>query len=577
MKFAFVDDLGIKVSLKILQQDTQPYSCLLYQHNGTFTGSSTFMGNANDATDQLNSFFDLAVQKNTDLVMTPEYSCPWSEIERIIASPASWPKAEKLWAIGCESVTKESLLAFEQKYQNASIHIYFNRNVLLSTKTFLDPVVFLFKELTGNVERLIVIIQFKTYHMGVWTTSDERDNIIEGNDIYVFRNSLNSMQLITLICSEAMNFETELNVQNLALLDWYNKPTLVLHPQCNPDPFHLRFIDFRRFLWDSDKKELISLNWSSASKFGKNGLMRNNSSRSGFAVKSPEVNLSHERVKQNHAFGMYYFSVGQDKHFFILNSTVAVFIIQNMSVYPLGGFPEQRRRDGPKILEAFHFNDTFSALLPFTIPIPDRHIEFLSQEGCGCAFLNIDGNCVLEKEMLVSLSSGKVSKGKDWYNLGTLFAVQTDENNEKNARITFVEDNLASSIIQRNEYLTAIRILNSQVLNRPALFPESMQHLTTETLSIGYNNMSRKNQYQFNVVTASGSDKSACICYLPQADQAIIETTFRNMQGMFDYSNAARGTVVVFYQKGNDIVSFSDPTIGKIANTNPYGPESILK
>ena len=66
---------------------------------------------------------------------------------------------------------------------------------------------------------------------GLWSGGNiEVDNLIEGNDIYVIKNSNNSTRLVSFICSEAMNVRQELTQDIKDSLDWNDKPFLILNP-----------------------------------------------------------------------------------------------------------------------------------------------------------------------------------------------------------------------------------------------------------------------------------------------------------------------------------------------------------
>src|SRR5688500_12185490 len=107
MYFRFADVLGIRMNLIPLRPQTETFTVLFYQHSGKFFRSKERIGNQDQdiATNQFNHFFDVARQKNSDLVLTPEYSCPWAIINNIIDSEQLWPAVGKLWVLGCESIS----------------------------------------------------------------------------------------------------------------------------------------------------------------------------------------------------------------------------------------------------------------------------------------------------------------------------------------------------------------------------------------------------------------------------------------------------------------------------------------
>lgn len=578
MRFKFIDTLGLQVNLSALNRDSQPYSFFLYQHEGNLQADDVAIKNYPSVQPQLQAVIEKALEINADLVLTPEYSCPWGIVSSIIANKASWPRPGKLWVLGCESISKAVLSEFQQSCSRDDVYLYFEPDVLQKNGNYLDPLVYLFRAEHEHQDKLIVLIQFKTAHMGVWASTIERDNLIEGEEIFILQNSASSIHLLSLICSEAMNFPAAMTPL-IEDFHWADMPYLILNPQLNPNPTHPRFAEFRRFVSNYDRKELISLNWATSATLMGHPLTPNHSSRSGFFLKSHEVDLTHDRIKHNHHLGMYYFSLSQQKHAYILNSRVHAFLIRNMAISITANHPEQQRRDGPRVTNIFLFNGARDVLENMPDGVTDYHVSYLSGVHCSCAFLLNPANCVMEKEMLVSLTTANVSKalGADWSNVQHLFALQSNEQTEPNNRITFTEDTFPGSIRQRTNYIDTISKLDLQILPRPDLFPESIRDLANSNLRIGYHANARRDAYRYNVINQEGHKKNATLCYLGSAPDPEINRKFDLLQGMFDNDNLNRGRVVIFYSRGENILSKSDPSAGRIGCAGIYEPTSIFK
>lgn len=576
MRFIFLDTVGIQPDLAILDRTTQPHSLLLYQHTGDLKADPTRIGNNYPVAGQLNAVITKALEENTDLLLTPEYSCPWEIISSIVSTPARWPRARKLWTLGCESITQANLDAFIASNSNPQTYVHFDKSILAKNGSYLDPLVYLFRASYQGVEKLIVVIQFKTHHMGVWTTSIERDHLIQGEEIFILRNAPNSVNLLTLICAEAMNFRHAFQ-PSADTFQWADLPYLLLNPQLNPDPLHDDFLQFRRYLSEFDKKELISLNWSNASTIHRRPFTRNGTSRSGIYIRSPEADLSHPRIQQNHRQGMYYFDMEHNKHAFILNSRVDAFLIRTMAVSINDGVGPQQRRDGPKVIAAFHFDGTKTSLVISATDIPDYHIDFLTEVGCSCRFLLDPGNSIIEKEMLVSLTTGNVNHGANWYEIENLFSLKSNQQTEPNNRITFIEDDYPPNVDRRNAYVTTFNTIQNHIFANTALFPEAIRDLRPFALKLGYPPDSSAERHRYNVMTDTGALKPATICYLGSASDAEIERKFIELQKMFDYGNMNRCRVVIFYHRNNEIKAKSDPNAGSIGGNSHVDPTSILK
>lgn len=582
MQFTFIEEVGIHTDLVVLKRETQPYTAILYQHQGELAASAQRIHNQTDVTPALKAFISKALETNADLALAPEYCCPWTIVKDIIQEPDKWPQPGKLWVMGCESITLQELTVFQQTHHASDVHVHFEESVLTNNKNFMDPLVYLFRGTFQGQAKLIVLIQFKTWHMGVWSGGDmEANNLIMGQVIYVLKNSSESVHFFSLICSEAMNFQAELDTITTGKLQWHDKPYLIFNPQLNPDPTHPNFCDFRKFLFTTERKELITLNWSNTSTLLGPPLTRHNSSRSGFWLQAPsaEINLGKTRVKQNHKAGIYYFSTGPQKHTFILNSSVHLFHINNWSVHITAGQPVQRRRQGPEAISIYALNVPGDGFELLTTEISDGHIEYLQQVQCTNSFLNTTANCILEKEILVCLTSGKLPKSSmaNWFNIPQLFAWQSDEDTEPNNRITFAEDEQPLNLQQRTIYLNAIRELESNIFTKPDLFPPSIHDLRAEQLRIGYTATASQNGYKFNVCNAEGVEKVATIIFLDHPVERVLADVYSNARALFDNSNRDKERVVVFYRRGNDIHSKFDEQAASITNTGTYSDNSILK
>lgn len=289
MKFVELSSLDVTTELDVLKRDTQRNSFFLYQHKGVFFADNTRIGNQNqqEAHQKYLNVIKKAKQDNISLLLTPEYSCPKSIIDEIIADVDLQPSDNKIWVLSGESLNKNELQDLIN-LENDNLYIHFENVYTFSDKNYVDPLYYIFRGKHGNIDKLIILIQFKTHHMGVWTGGDiERDNLIEGDNIYIIKNNNTSVRLVSFICSEAMNVSSYLTDEIKSEYYWNDMPFLILHPQINPDPSHNDFVDFRRGILKSDKKEIISLNWGRDTYIGSNNWYqtRGNTPRSGVFLK----------------------------------------------------------------------------------------------------------------------------------------------------------------------------------------------------------------------------------------------------------------------------------------------------
>ena len=96
--------------LSALRPSAAPYSALLCQAHGTIDISETRIGNSDSQAvlPMYRAFLAHAVESHAQLVITPEYSVPWSLIEEIVQG-ALRPPQGALWVLGCESIAFNEL------------------------------------------------------------------------------------------------------------------------------------------------------------------------------------------------------------------------------------------------------------------------------------------------------------------------------------------------------------------------------------------------------------------------------------------------------------------------------------
>jgi len=588
MEFKLIDNVvpGLTINLNVLKRTSEPYSTLLYQHEGVLAASAQRIGNHLDASLKLRSCFALLKQTGADLGLVPEYCCSFVSLNEILVDPEKWPVAGKLWAIGMESIKKEELISFKAAL-NPEFICYFDERVLVHAKNFLDPLVYLFRAAKDGEEKLVVLVQFKNFHMGVWSGGDiERDNMIPGNEVYVLRNNNTSVHLISVICSEAMNLSTEMNqhVQNELL--WGDMPFLILNPQVNPGPNHPFFLGFRNFVLSAQRTEVIGLNWNNLSKIGGNQLLSSKFSRSGVYTRTPDMNFKNlARVKENHKRGLYYFYYSMDRHAFLLNSKAHAFLFNNTAVNINVGVAAQQMRNGPHLLVTYIFDDN-DRLQPVA-EVSDCHISYLNAVGCHNSFLADPENCVIEKELLACISTGEIpdKSSKNWSELNNIWSVKSMNNTEINRRITVAEDMEVESTTIRDKYASLIEVLGSEILNNPDYIPESLSDLRSEVLSLGYSKERNVDNeklvglqyFRCNLTSAAGEMVRATVCYLAMATDERIGRVFEALQGLFDHKSRERDRVVVFYWRDGTYMAKSSGSSRSINEVHSGDENSFLK
>lgn len=582
MNFIDINHLKISTELEILKRDTQRNSFFLYQHKGVFFADSTRIGN-NDQTEAKEKFISVltkAKEENIALVLSPEYSCPKSVIQKIITNQDLQPAQSKLWALGGESLSKEELNSLREN-NSGNLYIHFEDCYSNSDKNYVDPLYYIFKGEHNEVEKLIILIQFKTRHMGGLRSSQlEADNLIEGESIYILKNDNNSIRLISFICSQAINFNASLIPELVKNHSWTDSPFLILNLQYNPNPSHKDFIAFKNIVMEKDKRELITLNWGLETTFvnGKRLYKDTNTPRSAiyFRTSDADLDFSTQKIISNHKKGLYFLQILRNKRVYFLNGKIELFKINNKPVSIDAGNDVQQMREGPSVDKIFNFDAAIN--LNELDEITDNHIDFLINRGVENSYLLNTDKTIVDKERLVNISTGKV-KGKEkgkWSEVIYLNSFTLNEANECNPRITYTEDTYESSEATRSMNCTNIFELDKNIIPNTSLYPASIKHLKSKGISLAYGTDAHKYHYNYNVVNDTGTMERATICYVGAAvSPQVVNKTYSEIQKLFDEESPGKYTVVVFYKQGNTILHKSNPEAGSITEV-PSDNNSII-
>lgn len=581
MNFVDISTLNIETELDVLKRDTQRNSFFLYQHKGVFFADNTRIGNSNQE-EAVNKFTNVLIKAKDDniaLVLSPEYSCPKRVIDEIIINENMRPPQGKIWVLGGESLNKVELLAL-RGVASDTVHIYFEDCYTGSDKTYVDPLYYVFNGQHHGITKLIIIIQFKTRHMGgLWSNQTEPDNLIEGNDIYIIKNDEQSVRLMSFICSEAMNFNATYEPHLIQNHSWIDSPYLILNLQFNPNPSHQNFILFKQFALNREKRELITLNWGYETSFQNNRSLyhENNAPRSGIFFKTPDVELDYkpEKIKKNHNKGLYFLQIKRNKRVYFLNRSTELFKIENKSVSIVDGVEEQQRREGPTAINVYNFSENFT--LNEIENISDNHIDFLNQLGITNAYLLDSTKSIIDKERLLNICTGKV-KGKEenkWPDIIHLNSFVLNESDECNNRLTYTEDTYSSSEAVRNINCVIITELDNVILPNNSLYPHSMKRLGYKNLKLAFSEDADEYHYKYNVINQEGNIEKATICYIGNASEKEVKQTYDELQKLFEKGTIGKDTIVVYYKRGLVIEQKSNPEAGSITEI-PHSNNSIV-
>ena len=575
MTFRFIDQVigDYMLNLDALVPNTDLYTTLLFQYNGTFNVEANRFGSMDDAADRFNAFLRVAKAEHSSIAITPEYSCPWRTIRWILDNADNRPGDSKLWALGCVSITPAELRAIREQYQSENVIIHFDETVLdRGVNVLLNPLCYVFNmrsDVTGQL-KLVLLIQFKTEHMGVWATDAELERYIPGEEIYVLRNGAGSIALFTMICSETDTFQISEDFRMHLDHRWNENPFIILNIQMNPQPTATFFKTFRNGILNYSNKDIITLNWSSESKKA-NGHDLLAYSKSSISYGSHQMDFVNEqKFLDNHFKGLYYTNKQQDRHVYFLNGKQQVFLISHRKPVSGGHSPSMHRRSGPVATKLFTW-DVPAALFIENESTSDGFIEFLDAHNCDSAVLRDSGTTFIEKERMANISCGLVkSKSPDrvWHTVDKLSSFLL-EDDEIIRRLTFVHDKGGDE--SRQKYLEAIDTINKLIIPTSALFP------TNHAVFAGHCDVvmfrgSGPNKYKFNLVTIDGTQK-ATAAYIGRNTLAKAENTVKSLRELFDEEDQARKRVIVWYKRdAQTIVAVCDirkPTLRDDSKSKP--------
>jgi hypothetical protein len=539
------------IDLDCLRPNSDLYTTLLLQHNGTFHATAAKFGNRNDATIQFNAFLRLAKDESASIALTPEYSCPWNTIRWILASPDNQPALSKLWALGCESITPAELRELRDANQNENVIIHFDDNALNNgVNTLVNPLCYVFNAINTQTQAqiLILLVQFKTEHMGVWTNDIEQEHYIPGNEIYILRNNPGSVSLFTMICSETDTFNISDNFRQELEHRWDNNPFIILNIQMNPQPSAVFFRRFRTDILRYTNKDIISLNWA-CDNIRPDGSKMIPYSKSSISFEShDELHNDEDRIRDNHSMGLYYTNRQQNRHTYFLNGSENAFLISHRKPISGGQHPAMLRRPGPTGRQNRTWNAQTSSF-DAAQPANDGFIEFLVNHGCVNPVLRDPNIPIIDKERMLNFSIGQIKVKKDdkiWHTIDKLHSFFLDDD-EIIKRLTFAQD--ASGDTFRRDYIEKIDELHTIVTSRPDLFIANSP-FPGNCDSVMFHPHSGTFNHRFNLITKDGKHK-ATVAFIGRSSLDNASKVYKLLANLYEENDQSSKLIVVWYKPDN--------------------------
>jgi hypothetical protein len=407
--------LGAPV-LHVLIPNEDNYSVLLLQPKGLISADATGVHHADgiSAAKQFRAFLDEARRTNAELAVTPEYSMPWATLlEQLKAGHG--PRKGALWVLGCESVTYDELAAIKLGVAPQATLLY--ETLKPDAKRFVDPLAYVFVSPASNgtdPDKLVILVQFKTFPMGD-IGHFEINGMQRGHKVYQFGGATNSLRLVSLICSDALNF---LDEQAKAIYD----RTLVLHIQLNQKPRQEQFKQYRSRLmrFAGDSTEIICLNWAENvfETSGAHSKCWHNISGSAWYLRPDKFDDADQTLITNHRRGLYYtWLLALRSHALFFNYHPATYLLAATKVDHIGVSASLSRRRGPQLVETRCWDEATSSWIAQTNPV-DGFSSIVPESGqVQHQVKRVADTNPFNAERLLALCAGKIGISQEWYKL----------------------------------------------------------------------------------------------------------------------------------------------------------------
>jgi len=549
-------------SINALVPDEKNYSVLLMQPEAHIEADADGVRHHDSdlAQRQFGSFLSDACATKADLAITPEYSMPWETLIGAIGE-GNTPSEGKLWVLGCESLKYGELEKFKQDLDPVATVLF--EKLQPDPGRFVNPLAYVFLSPSCEDDKplnLVILVQFKTYPMGDHDHF-ETNGMQRGTCIYQFGGIGESIKLLSLICSDALDLK-EAQIRAI-----YHQ-ALVIHIQLNPNPREMRFRRYREemFLLNGDATEVICLNWARNVHHyhGRQTDQWHNASASAWYLRPNKFDRRDATLCANHHRGLYYtWHEPLHANTLVFNYEPAAYLLEATKVAHIGVPAAVSRRRGPQLSKRCIWDDAasiwaeettaecgFSSIVDEIGPAKDE-IERIANSN------------PINAERILALCAGKISHHADWYNVCHLdsFIINMSETVY---RITFCQDNADKAHEFRVVVLRRCRCL-WDILNKDVYLPTALVDFKQ-----GFRFAWSKDYPHQNAI--SGEGQRATVIYMgEEVSQDKVEATFKGMaeklQRAFsspDESLSARQRLAVWFRDHEGINLFEPHRYVKI-------------
>lgn len=457
-------------ALEVLKATEQSYQALFFQPSGPFVGNETRIGPADrDFADrQATALLEMATNKGHHLVVTPEYYLPIKTLLGCIHGE-SFPAADAIWVLGCESMTPAQLMDFKTRAEAAgNCKVFYEEDETAPAQgVYFDPVAYCFisKDMETKEDQRVVLLQFKTI-----SSKDEayfENRVLRlGKVIYQFSGADNRLKLSSIICSDAFNIASD----NELLVKLTENATL-LHIQLNPKPRNADYLQYRVNTFRRNTRtsncDIVCLNWSENMVFldSEGGKAHEWNNEAGSAWYLPDDRASSEdpHVEKNERNGLYYSWHRRGRHVLHFHYSPAVFEFSVPKVVHTG--PQILAVSiGPTLSARYTWHDTNGWVSQVECADTGLAQMFASDANINTAFTALKDENRLRIERAVAICCGLTMGKDDWYRAHNLKSL-TMEDDEVTKRLTVCLERNEVSHETRYAQLQSVSTLHEILVN----------------------------------------------------------------------------------------------------------------
>jgi len=241
---------GFRRSAYSIFENSREKDIVLWQP-GTVVEDIQSLPRPREARQRAESF--LSLTGDSDLAVAPEWSY---SVEWVCEHDELFADESPLCVLGCRPVEIGEMRETVENLREDFCVI--GENVPDEPgKEFVTPTIIpLRADALGDVNDPAIVIQYKTYPMSEGANPNEADNLALGDRIHHFGPS-SGPGIVVWTCSDLLNEDLRDQVATYA-----QRGNIVVHPQCNPEPFHSEWTDFRSRIFNNrNDVTYVCANW----------------------------------------------------------------------------------------------------------------------------------------------------------------------------------------------------------------------------------------------------------------------------------------------------------------------------